>query len=144
MVGLVGPDDVKDLQGKVDHYHSQLEDVITALGKAGKSLPIDASTFGGAAWVDLSARCAAFVNEASTGTFNPAAYIFAGSTYERGRGLIDELDKWRDHLADMAKGVASVVVPDPLPVPHSDIGLGGGMGLVLAAIVAILVLREMK
>ncbi len=148
VVGLVGPDDVKALQTRVHDYQAALQVSVDALAKAGKPLASDNSQFSIQSWGDIAGRVSTFEGE-STNAINPAAYIFAGSAYERGRQLIDELDSWRDHIAGLAKQVpetstTKVPVPDPVPVPHSDIGLGGGIGIALVAVVAILVLREMR
>lgn len=136
-VGLVGPSDVRDLQRKVRPYFDALEQAITKLQPP---LPLDQSTFSGQAWVQTSERTAAFLNEEMTSDLNPLAYILAGSAYERGRQVIDNLDGWRDYLSSRK----APNVPDPVPVPHADLGLAGGIGFALAAIVAILVLRDLK
>ena len=139
VVGMVGPHDVEDLQLKVKTYHEALLVALDAWVRAGNKLPDDNSTWSSQAWDALSSREASFEAESMAG-WNPLAYLYAGASYERGRELIDELDKWRDHFAEQKMPD----VPNPVPVPHSDVGLAGGLGFALAAVVAILVLREMK
>ena len=143
-MGLVGPNDVHALQERVAAYQVQLQLTVEALGKAGRALPQDGSTYSDAAWNDLVKRCLAFEGESSD-TRNPFAYLFAGAAYDRGRQLIGELDRWRDQLATQAAASStSVPVPPPIDVPGSDIGLAGGLGFALAALVAILALRELR
>jgi hypothetical protein len=143
VVGLVGPHDVQELQTKVKAYHESLLVAVDDIVRAGKPFPNDGSTFSKQAWDELSEREAQFEAE-SSGAWNPLAYLYSGSAYERGRRLISELDAWRDHLASLAQGMpdAKISVPDPIPVPHSDLGIAGGMGLALVAFVAFLAFRE--
>lgn len=138
VVGLVGPNDVKTLQTKVHDYRSALQVSVDAMAKAGNPLPHDQSQFSIQAWGDLVGRCTQFEDE-STNTINPLAYILAGSAYDRGRELIADLDTWRDHLAAQK----APQVPAPVAVPNSDLGIAGGLGFALAALVAIMVLREL-
>jgi hypothetical protein len=139
VIGLVGPTDVAALQQKVAHYRALLEESIAAAAKAGNALPSDSSQFSQKAWVDQVARCSAFEEE-STANINPLAYLYAGAAYDRGRTLITELDAWRDELERRK----APNVPAAVPVPASDLGIAGGMGFALAAVVAILLLREFK
>jgi hypothetical protein len=139
VVGLVGPTDVAALQQRVAHYRQMLEDSIAAAAKAGTQLPTDSSQYSQKAWVDQVARASAFEQE-STSNINPFAYLYAGAAYDRGRVLIQELDGWRDELARLK----APNVPAPIPVPQSDLGIAGGMGFALAALVAILALRELR
>ena len=139
VVGLVGPDDVKALQRRVHDYRASIQVSIDAAAKAGKPLALDGSQFSIQAWGDVVGRCSTFEDE-STNAANPFAYLYAGATYERGRQLIIELDRWRDHL----ESVQAPNVPAPVEVPHSDVGLAGGIGFGLAALVAILILRELR
>ena len=139
VVGLVGPADVRMLQTKVHDYRASLQTSVDAGGTSGKGLPLDNSKHSIQAWGDLVARCVAFESE-SANDYNPLAYILAGSAYDRGRQLIDELDGFRDAL--VALKVPNV--PDAVPVPHSDLGIAGGLGFALAAVVAIFLLRELK
>lgn len=138
MIGLVGPNDVKTLQTKVHDYRVQLQTSIDAAARAGKPIPSDNSKFSVQNWADVVGRCTLFEDE-NTSDWNPLAWITSGSAYDRGRDLIAELDTWRDALAAMQ----TPNVPDPLPVPHSDLGLAGGIGYLAAAIVAFMVLREL-
>lgn len=138
VVGLVGPNDVKALQTKVHDYRAALQVSVDAAAKAGNPLPLDQSQFSIQAWGDLVGRCSDFENE-STSEINPMAYILAGSQYDRGRELIQDLDTFRDHLAAQK----APNVPAPVAVPNSDLGFAGGLGFALAAIVAIMVLREL-
>lgn len=139
LVGLVGPNDVKTLQTKIHDYRAALQVSVDAMAKAGNPLPHDQSQFSIQAWGDLVGRCVQFEDE-STNALNPLAYLLSGSAYERGRELLTDLDAWRDHLA--AQKAPSV--PAPVAVPGSDLGIAGGLGFALAAIVAILVLHELK
>ena len=135
VVGMVGPADVRDLQTRVRSYFSALEQSVAAVKPP---LPLDQSAFSGQAWVRMSERVGVFLNESVDSDWNPIAYIYAGATYERGRQIIDDLDKWRDQLATLK----APNVPAPLPVPNSDIGLAGGIGIVAAAIVVFMLLKN--
>lgn len=139
IVGLVGPEDVKALQTRVHDYQAALQVSVDRLAQAGTPLPLDGSKWSIQAWGDLAGRCSYFETE-STNAANPFAYLYAGSAYERGRQLIIELDAWRDELAARK----APMVPAPVEVPHSDLGIAGGLGFALAAVVAILALREMR
>jgi hypothetical protein len=138
-VGLVGPDDVKALQAKVHDYRNALQASVDAVAAAGNPLPHDQSKFSIQAWADLVGRCVGFEGETTSG-YNPFAYLYAGSAYDRGRELIVELDAFRDELANRQ----APNVPAPMPVPHSELGIAGGIGFALAALVAILALRELR
>lgn len=136
MVGLVGPDDVRTLQTKVHDYRVALQASVDRAAGTPAALPLSGA--GSIAdWADLVGRCSSFESESESG---PLAYLYAGSAYDRGRELISELDKWRDTL-DARKAPN---VPSPIPVPHSDVGLAGGIGMVLAAVVVFMVLREFR
>src|SRR5271170_7954886 len=144
VVGLVGPDDVSALQSKVRAYHEQLlvalDNLNTAWAtgpqKTGAPLPTTGK-FTAATWDDLSSRVATFVAESSN-ELNPMAYLYAGSAYDRGRGLVTELDTWRDELASLgASGV-----PVAMPVPASDLGITGGIGMLALAVLAFMFMRE--
>ena len=133
---MVGPDDVRVLQDKIATYRFALQGSINLTPAPG--LP-EQGVFSQTAWLDLVERCKAFEAEGAS-SYNPFAYLYSGTQYERGRQLIIELDKWRDELANRK----APNVPEPVPVPHSDIGLAGGLGFALAAIVAVLALRELR
>jgi hypothetical protein len=137
-VGLVGPNDVKVLQTKVHDYREGLQVAVNAVAAAGDPLPHDGGKFSIQAWGDLTGRAVEFEGE-STSDLNPLAYLYAGTAYDRGRELIEELDAWRDELARKK----APNVPAPVAVPHSDLGIAGGIGFALAALVAILALREL-
>lgn len=136
VVGLVGPNEVKDLQRRVHDYHTK---IIASHDGLQKAKPGTIPALREHDWVDLGMRIIAFEDENWT-AWNPMNYVFAGAAYDRGRGLIEELDTWRDQLAAWD----APDVPAPLPVPHSDLGLAGGLGFALAAVVAIMVMRELK
>jgi hypothetical protein len=138
VVGLVGPNDVRDLQTKVQTYHEAILASVDSWVRAGNKLPADGK-YGQGAWDSLTKREESFLAE-SVAEWNPLAYLMAGSAYDRGRELIAEMDGWRDELARLK----APNVPDPVPVPHSDLGIAGGLGFALVAIVAILALREMR
>ncbi len=134
----MGPNDVKTLQTKIHDYRGQLQASIDAAARAGSPIASDGSQWSVQNWGDLVGRCTQFENE-GTSDWNPLAYIYAGSAYDRGRELIAELDGWRDALAQHK----APNVPDPIPVPNSDLGLAGGIGYLAAAVVAFMVLREL-
>ena len=136
-VGLVGPDDVRALQTRLQSYRDAIQ---MAVGPMKPPLATDGSKWSEQAWTDLSSRVQTFIEDESTNPLNPMAYLYAGSTYERGRQLLAELDSWRD----FADNAGAKNVPAPVPVPHADIGLAGGIGFALAAVVAILALREAR
>ncbi len=138
LVGLVGPNDVKELQTKVHDYRAGIQASIDRAAGTPAALPLQ-GPFNIASWGDVVGRCVIFESE-SASSYNPMAYLYAGAAYDRGRELITELDKWRDALAQ--KGAPNV--PEPLPVPNSDFGIAGGLGLALAGVIAILVLRELR
>lgn len=132
---MVGPSDVRDLQVRIRPYFSALED---AVGKLKPPLALDQSQWSGQAWVQLSERVGRFLNEEHTSDWNPLAYLDAGASYERGRQVLTDLDAWRDELA--RRGAPNV--PAAIAVPHADIGPIGGLGFILAAVVAILLLKK--
>jgi hypothetical protein len=138
-VGLVGPNDVKTLQTRVHDYVAGLQAAIDRLAAGGNPIPIDSSKYSIQQWGNLVGRATEFEQE-STSPYNPMAYVYAGAAYERGRQLIIELDGWQEELA--RRNAPSL--PPPVEVPHTDLGLTGGIGFALAAIVAILVLRELR
>jgi len=137
-VGLVGPSDVKELQTRVHDYRASLQASIDQAAGTASALPLT-GVWSVAAWADLVGRCEQFESEGES-TLNPLNWLYAGSAYDRGRGLIDELDKWRDQLAKQN----APNVPAPVPVPKSDLGLAGGLGGlgVLAALVVVLLLAK--
>jgi hypothetical protein len=139
VVGMVGPDDVKALQARVHDYRAGLQASIDLMAKAGNPLPIDSSKYSIQAWGDEVGRCESFELE-STNVVNPFAHLYAGSAYDRGRTLIAELDEWRDELERRK----APNVPAPVPVPHSDLGLAGALGLSGLAILALVALYAMK
>lgn len=133
-VGLVGPDDVKTLQTKVHDYRASLQASVDAAAGTPAALPLT-GVWSIASWGDVVGRCTQFENESTSG---PLAYLYAGSAYDRGRELITELDKWRDQLATHN----APNVPAAVPVPSSDLGLAGGIGMVLVAVVVFMAWRE--
>lgn len=137
-MGLVGPADIKTLQRKVHDYRAQLQASVDRAAGTPAALPLTGE-FSVAAWGDLAGECEAFEEE-SASEANPLAYLYAGSAYDRGRALIDRLDKWRDFMA----GQKMPNVPPPIPVPQSDLGLTGTVGLGLALVAAIFLLRELR
>ena len=138
VVGLVGPDDVKTLQTKVHDYRSALQASVDAAAGTPAALPTDGSKWSIQAWGDLVGRCVEFEGR-STNWVNPFSHLYAGAAYDEGRSLITELDAWRDELETRK----APKVPAPVPIPQTDLGLAGGIGLALAAVVAILALREL-
>ena len=137
-IGLVGPSDVRDIQQRVHDYRATLQGVIDRAAGSKSALPLS-GPFNIADWGDLVGRCVKYEAEGES-SWNPLNYLYAGTAWERGRGLVGELDSWRDELA--RRGAPDV--PAPLPVPHSDVGLAGGIALALGAIVAILLIRELR
>lgn len=122
-MGLVGPSDVKELQTRVHDYRASLQASIDQAAGTASALPLT-GPWSIAQWADLAGRCEQFESEGES-TLNPLNWLYAGSAYDRGRGLIDELDKWRDQLSKQN----APNVPAPVPVPKSDLGLAGGLGL---------------
>jgi hypothetical protein len=143
-VGLVSCDDVKDLQEQVTAYQATLAATVAAFIRGGWHMPYDNGPHSSQAWADLAGRCERYLQESCT------LGLFAGSQFDRGRSLVTSLDAWRDYLASELKnvkpetGMPMPTVPAPVPVPKSDVSLMGGMGLGLAAVVAILVLHELR
>lgn len=138
-VGLVGPNDIKTLQARVHDYRNAIQASIDLAAAQGRVLlPLDQSQYSVQAWSDTTGRSVAFETE-STAAWNPLAYLYAGTAWDRGRDLIEELDRWRDHL-DALKAPS---VPAPVPVPHADLGIAGGIGYALFAILAIFAFRDL-
>ncbi len=138
VVGMVGPDDIRDLQTKVTSYHGQILVALDNLRRAGTNLPTSGK-FTDAAWDELTKREEAF-NAESSSELNPLAYLYAGSAYDRGRAILTELDAWRDELDSLkAPGV-----PPPVEVPGADFGIAGGYGMLLLVAVALYAMREFK
>lgn len=136
-VGYASTEEVAALQTKVHDYAAQLQAVIDAQAAAGKGLDIHGGPHSIQAWGDLAGRVAAFVSQ-------PPAHFFTGGQWELGRGLVTELDGWRDYLAS----VGAPNVPDPVPVPQAQTSLleagGTGIGLGLALLVGLLLLHETR
>lgn len=143
-VGLVSCDDVRALQKRINSYRSALGTSIDLLKSPGvwnaATKKWESRELGGVgprstpAWTALGERCSQYEEESCT------LGLFAGSQFDRGRALVTELDGWRDFLAS----VSAPSLPDPVPTPASDVSLAGGIGWGLAAIVAVLVLREIR
>jgi hypothetical protein len=114
-VGIVGPADIQDLQKRVRDYRERLMPLVASapLTPAPSSSPFTIID-----WQALVERSTAFEDETIT-PLNPLDYLFSSSQYNRGRSIIVELDKWRDEL--MRLHVPAV--PQPIPVPESDIGI---------------------
>jgi hypothetical protein len=132
-VGLVSCDDVRAMQTRIKQYRDGLQ---ASAGKlpSDKALDYHGGERSVQAWADLVERCVRFEAESCH------VGLFAGSQYDRGRELVTELDAWRDHLSS----VDAPDLPAPVPVPKSDVSLLGGVGWGLAAVIAILVLREIR
>lgn len=135
---MVGPADVKDLQTKVHDYRTSLQASVDKAAGTGAALPLT-GPYNVGDWGNLVGRCVQFESEGQS-DLNPLNYLLAGSAYDRGRALIGELDSWRDELARKS----APNVPAPLPVPNSQVDMVSAIGWGLAAIVAILVLRELR
>jgi hypothetical protein len=131
--GMIGPADVHALQTRVHDYASALQVTVDRLAASAAPLPLDNSKWSIQSWGDLAGRVSSFESE-STNAVNPFAHIYAGSTYERGRQLITELDAWRDELARRAAAVPPspnmppVPVPAPVDVPRAEVSLFESMG----------------
>lgn len=138
-MGVVGPNDVRALQTKVQHYHELLLVALDTFKRGGAALPTS-GPFTQDAWDALTAREEQFLAE-SVSELNPMAYIFAGGAYDRGRELIASLDTWRDWLANQK--APGVTVPDAIPVPGSDLSIASALGLAGAALLAFLIFREL-
>jgi hypothetical protein len=140
LVGIVSCDDVKSMQTQTHDYRASLQASIDAAAAAGKPLAADNTPRSVQQWADLVGRTVLFENETCL------VGIFAGSQFDRGRGLIGELDGWRDFLASSRGGLGPAPgLPAPVPVPASDVSLFGGigqMGLLLAAVLALVVLGK--
>jgi hypothetical protein len=137
-VGIVSCDDVTQIQARVNAYRTQLEDSIDQLPADRKLGGVGAHST--QAWMALRERCNLFEEESCT------LGLFAGSQYDRGRGLIEELDGWRDYLATPA--VSAPNLPDPVSVPKSDVSLfsaaGDTMTNVLLLAIGFFVVRELR
>jgi hypothetical protein len=135
-VGIATQEDVRALQLKVADYFAELQAIIADAANKGDSLPIHNEPFSAQTWADLAGRVDEYTHEFP-------AFLFTGGQYDRGRDLIVELDKWRDYLASKREGQGPMAnVPPPMPVPSSDVGVFGGIGVVLAVVLGILLLRE--
>jgi len=136
-VGIVTQDDVRALQIKVSDYFAELQAVIADAANKGDFLPDHNEPRSVQTWADLAGRVDEYTHESP-------AFVFTGGQYDRGRDLVGELDGWRDYLASKREGQGPMPnVPPPLPIPHSDVSIFGGMGGILALVVAVLVLREL-
>lgn len=146
VIGLVGPNDVKDLQQKVQTYHEQLlvalTDLTTAWGSGpqatGAPLPTTGK-FTQATWDAMTAREEAFL-AVSVNELNPLAWVDAANAYEQGRALIGELDAWRDELASLK----APNVPAPIDIPASKTSLFGDISTGLMLVFGIMLLHEFK
>ena len=138
-VGLVSCDDVKSIQIQIQTYRNALQAAMAALIAKGWSMPYHNEPQSSQTWSDLVGLCADFEMESCW------VGLFAGSQFDRGRSLITKLDTWRDWLAKQKgpKG-ETVAIPEPVPVPQSDVSLLGGAGAVLALVAVILVLHELR
>jgi hypothetical protein len=137
-VGIVTQDDVRALQQKVNDYFTELQAVIADAANKGDALPYHNETFSAQTWADLAGRVDTYTHEYP-------AILFTGGQYDRGRELIEELDKWRDYLASKREGQGPMAnVPPPLPVPQSEVSVFGGIGTIVLAVLGILLLREVR
>jgi hypothetical protein len=137
-VGLVSCDDVKAMQTSIATYRAELQASMAGLIAKGWSMPYHNEAKSSQTWADLVGACVGFEGESCL------VGLFAGTQYDRGRQLITELDAWRDWLAaQKAPSGATADVPEPVPVPKSDVGLAGGLGMALAAVIVIMVLHEL-
>lgn len=130
--GITTSDDIVALQLSVKDYQSQLQAVIADAIAKGWEMPYHNEPRSAQTWADLASRVDEYVHE-------EPAWVFTGGQYDRGRAFVSELDGWRDWLA--AQKVPNV--PAPLPVPATEVSIPGAIGWGLAAIVAILALREL-
>ncbi|HBZ69302.1 MAG TPA: hypothetical protein DEP35_06000 [Deltaproteobacteria bacterium] len=136
-VGFSTPNDVRDLQTKVQAYHEQLLIALTNLQQAGTPLP-SSGPFTQAAWDAMTKREEAFL-AVSVNELNPLAWVDASSAYNQGVALVTELDAWRDQLASLkAPGVPSA----PMPIPSSQTSFFGDIGTGLLLVLGILALHE--
>ena len=145
--GMVGPADIRALQTRVHDYRSALQVTVDRLATSGAPLPMDNSKWSIQSWADIIGRATHFEGE-STNEINPFAHIYAGSTYERGRQLVTELDAWRDQLASRAAAMPpsstmpKVPVPDPIEVPKADVSLFEGIGSGMLMLVGLFLLSQ--
>ena len=130
-MGIATSDDVRSLQLRISDYFAQLQAIIADAVAKGWVMPYHNEPRSAQTWADLAGRVDEYTHESP-------AWVFTGEQYDRGRALVTELDGWRDWLA--AQKVPNV--PAPLPVPQSELSIPGAIGLGLAAIVAIMLLRE--
>lgn len=150
---MVSCDDVRALQKQVNAYHAALDDSIAQMHSPGiynaQTGTWEARDLGGTGerssivWRDLLDRCSQYEEESCT------IGLFAGSQFDRGRALIVELDGWRDWLAGQRAATnpqtqSTWTVPAPVAVPQSDVGIAGGLAWAAAAVIGILLLREMR
>jgi len=146
VVGMVGPSDVADLQAKVQAYHEQLLIALTDLNTAwatgpqatGAPLPTTGK-YTQATWDDLTTREGLFL-AISVNELSPLAWVDAANAYETGRGLVTELDAWRDELASLK----APNVPAPIDVPSSHTSLFGDISTGLMLVLGIMLLHEFK
>lgn len=135
-VGFSTPNDVRDLQTKVQAYHEQLLIALTNLRQGGQELP--AGAFSQDAWDAMTKREEAFL-AVSVNELNPLAWVDASTAFAQGRALVTELDTWRDELASLkAPGVPA----DPMPVPGSQTSFFGDIGTGLMLLVGLMLLHE--
>ena len=137
-VGLVSCDDVRAMQKGIADQRDELQTAMAGLIGKGWTMPYHNEARSSQTWADLVGQCSGFEQE--------SCYIglFAGTQYDRGRQLVTDLDGWRDWLAAQKAPSGEVAdVPAPVPIPKSDVGLAGGIGLALAAVVAIVLLHEL-
>jgi hypothetical protein len=139
VAGLLSCDDVSYLKAQIHTYRAQLEASASELQKKGWSWPMHNEARSAQTWADLAGLVARYEAESCT------LPILASGQYERGRDLVKQLDEWRDWLATQrAPGGEAADVPAPVPVPHSQVDIAEGIGWALAAIVLIMVLRELR
>jgi hypothetical protein len=131
VVGIVSCDDVRALQKQINAYRSSLGDSLDALSADMKGTVGPRGTL---AWKELGERCSQFEEESCT------LGLFAGSQYDRGAALIKELDGWRDWLAS----VKAPSLPEPVPVPHSDVSLFGAAFNASTLLIALAALYLLK
>ena len=130
-VGLISSVDVSSLQTKVAKYRVQLLAAVDAIEKSGRALDTS-GPHSASAWDDMQLEALHWVSE-------DPAWVFVETQYDRGRDVLGRLDGWRDYLATLVK-VPGIPLPDPMPVPPSELSTMGGIGWGLAlAVVAIAV-----
>jgi hypothetical protein len=136
-VGIVTQDEVRALQTKVSDYFQQLNAVIAQESAKGDFLPHHNEQFSAQTWADLAGRVAEYTAESPS-------LIFTGGQWDRGRELIEQLDKWRDYLASSRGGQGPMPnVPAPMPVPQSEVSVfGGGLATIALVVLAIVMLKK--